>query len=380
VAQSPGGPVHVLVSDERAEHLPGCNMAFWRYALLETGGFDPIFTAAGDDVDLCWRVLDRGWELGFHPAALVWHHRRSQLRAYVRQQREYGRSEALVQVRHPHRFTFTGTARWHGRMYNPAVGAVGRQRIYRGAYGSAAFQSVYGAGGHGLDLAHQVGVPLAVLALLSAPLGLAWAPALLPAALGLALLVALATIDMACARPPRRVAARARFALSVAGLHLVQPLVRMWARRRHLPTARRDLPPKVPPLGPARAVGRGTLMVPFAGRREDLAAALVAELQRAGVHAAPAGAWEDHDAKLVGSTLVRGELVTSAYPTGYVQVQVRRRPRWALVATYFGALVVGVFIHPTAAAGLAVLGVVEVSRGTMRLRTRVRRAVGGTAE
>jgi O-antigen biosynthesis protein len=28
VARAPGGPIHVLLDDERAEHVPGCNMAF----------------------------------------------------------------------------------------------------------------------------------------------------------------------------------------------------------------------------------------------------------------------------------------------------------------------------------------------------------------
>ena len=32
VASAPGGPIHVLLDDERAEHVPGCNMAFWREA------------------------------------------------------------------------------------------------------------------------------------------------------------------------------------------------------------------------------------------------------------------------------------------------------------------------------------------------------------
>ena len=105
VARAPGGPVHVLVSDDRAEHVPGCNMAFWKEGLEELGGFDPIYTAAGDDVDFCWKVLDQNWDIGFHPAALVWHHRRAGLRAYLRQQRSYGRSEALVEARNPDRFT-----------------------------------------------------------------------------------------------------------------------------------------------------------------------------------------------------------------------------------------------------------------------------------
>ena len=28
VARAPGGPTHVLIDDNRAEHIPGCNMAF----------------------------------------------------------------------------------------------------------------------------------------------------------------------------------------------------------------------------------------------------------------------------------------------------------------------------------------------------------------
>jgi len=33
VANAPGGPVHVLLSDDTAEHIPGCNMAFRKAAL-----------------------------------------------------------------------------------------------------------------------------------------------------------------------------------------------------------------------------------------------------------------------------------------------------------------------------------------------------------
>jgi GT2 family glycosyltransferase len=77
VANTPGGPVHVLLSDTEAEHLPGCNMAFRREALLAVGGFDARFRVAGDDVDVCWALQARGETLGFHPAAMVWHRRRT---------------------------------------------------------------------------------------------------------------------------------------------------------------------------------------------------------------------------------------------------------------------------------------------------------------
>jgi GT2 family glycosyltransferase len=94
VARAPGGPMHVLLSDLEAEHIPGCNMAFRREALTDIGGFDPRYDAAGDDVDVCWRIRERGRTLGFSPAAMVWHHRRDSFRAFWRQQRGYGRAEA----------------------------------------------------------------------------------------------------------------------------------------------------------------------------------------------------------------------------------------------------------------------------------------------
>lgn len=103
VALSPGGPVHVLLTDEIAEHIPGCNMAFRREALLKIGGFDPIYRTAGDDVDVCWRMQVAGYTIGFHPVAFVWHHRRNSIKAYWKQQKGYGKAEALLENKWPER-------------------------------------------------------------------------------------------------------------------------------------------------------------------------------------------------------------------------------------------------------------------------------------
>ena len=56
VAKAPGIPTHVLISDQEAEHIPGCNMAYRKDTLQAVGGFDPQFRIAGDDVDVCWRL------------------------------------------------------------------------------------------------------------------------------------------------------------------------------------------------------------------------------------------------------------------------------------------------------------------------------------
>ena len=96
IARAPGGPTHVLLDDRIAEHVPGCNMAFRRDALLAIGGFNPIYLRAGDDVDVCWRLQARGWKIGFASAALVWHHHRASVKAYWRQQVGYGEGETLA--------------------------------------------------------------------------------------------------------------------------------------------------------------------------------------------------------------------------------------------------------------------------------------------
>jgi glycosyltransferase involved in cell wall biosynthesis len=146
VAVSPGGPTHVLISDEVAEHIAGCNMAFRREVLLGLGGFDPIYRAAGDDVDICWRFQDAGHVIGFSPAAIVWHFRRNTVRAYLRQQRGYGKAEALVYAKHPFRFNLFGQAKWLGRIYGDLSAALSLSRkpvIYSGTFGRGLFQTMY---------------------------------------------------------------------------------------------------------------------------------------------------------------------------------------------------------------------------------------------
>lgn len=145
VAVSPGGPTHVLLSDDTAEHIAGCNMAFRREALEEIEGFDPQFRAAGDDVDVCWRLQDRGYTIGFSPAAIVWHFRRNTIKDYLKQQRGYGKAEALVYFKHPYRFNLLGQARWLGRIYGDLSSSVFLRQpvIYSGVFGRGLFQTLY---------------------------------------------------------------------------------------------------------------------------------------------------------------------------------------------------------------------------------------------
>jgi GT2 family glycosyltransferase len=151
VARAPGAPNHVLLDDRVAEHVPGCNLAIRREALLEIGGFDPIFLRAGDDVDVCWRLQERGGQVTFSPAALVWHHHRGSLRAYWRQQLGYGEGEAWLRLRHRRRFS-RGSVNWRGRIYSglPFVRSLTERRLHSGVWGTAAFPTVYHIGAHPL--------------------------------------------------------------------------------------------------------------------------------------------------------------------------------------------------------------------------------------
>jgi GT2 family glycosyltransferase len=232
VAASPGQPTHVLESDQVAEHVPGCNMAFRREALLAINGFDPLYRKAGDDVDVCWRLQQAGMWITFAPGAFVWHHRRLGPRAYLKQQAGYGEAEALLRFQHPERFNAWGHGKWRGVLYGAALQGLRLcgPIIYRGTFGSGLFQCVYQPGA-----AHWAMLPttlewhlgVAVLGLVALFWPAAWFG--VGALLGLSLLVALVQSAQAHV-PPEHDGLRSRCLIAV--LCYLQPLVRSWARYR----------------------------------------------------------------------------------------------------------------------------------------------------
>lgn len=145
VAAAPGGPSHVLLTDTVAEHIPGCNMAWYRWAFETVGGFDVDYHKAGDDVDFCWRMQQAGYEIAFSPTAIVWHHRRFTLAAFQRQQEGYGEAESMLRFKHLIFFGPTGTAKWRGQIYGTPRFSwfINRPIIYHGIFGEGFFQSIY---------------------------------------------------------------------------------------------------------------------------------------------------------------------------------------------------------------------------------------------
>lgn len=230
VAAAPGGPSHVLLTDVVAEHIPGCNMAFHRWAFDRIGGFDPEYRKAGDDVDFCWRLQQEGEVIAFSPSAIVWHYRRFTLKAFRKQQEGYGEAESLLRFKHLVFFGPTGTAKWKGQVYGAPrfTWLINQPVIYHGVFGEGLFQCIYPTPQSELAayLSSIEWVTLtSFLFLLSIPF-----PALRIVAylmFGGTFLVALSYMIHAKLEP-RFDTIRAR--LLVAFLALSQPLVRGWAR------------------------------------------------------------------------------------------------------------------------------------------------------
>ncbi|HSI32880.1 MAG: glycosyltransferase [Phycisphaerae bacterium] len=393
VAASPGGPSHVMFDDRYAEHVPGCNMAFRRDALLALGGFDAQFRQAGDDVDVCWRFLDAGKRIGYAPAAWVWHHRRGTVRAYLKQQKGYGRSEAMLGFKHPHRFNARGCARWNGVIYGE--GAVGlpvvAPAVHHGRFGLNPFQIVYRQTRYSrwayvtLLEWHALALMLGLLGVVCAPLlwvGCAMAVVSLSVAAHMAWTAPLPAGAPWWCRP------------LVAGLHLAQPVVRAWHRAGYR-LSRRRLPDTPADAGEARAhvkrIGPGVFDLYFesdarARGREHVLPALEAHARQTGWNGDFHAEWELHDVHLYADpwhdVLIRAATEELGWPKRFTRLRCRLRwamlPRlcaavgavWAAVGATTGHWWVGagagVFI-------LVLLAMLAVSRA------RCRRAVAGLA-
>jgi GT2 family glycosyltransferase/exo-beta-1,3-glucanase (GH17 family) len=365
VAASPGGPIHVLITDDRAEHVPGCNMAFRKDALQEIGYFDPIYEAAGDDVDVCWKLLDRGHEIAFSPQAQVLHRRRGTVRAYLRQQLGYGKAERLMASRHRHRFNGLGQARWAGFIYGGPrlLMRVLRPVVYHGSMGTAPFQPVVGRRAEAV--APRVGalvplfIPFALLGLL-APVSLWWliAPALVVAAL-----TAYGGAVALSVRAPRTEPRPLAFRLLVGLLHVVQPLARAWGRvRARAPEAVAD--------------GR---RFAWLGDRTAWLDSLARDLAARGCHVRFGEGHDGWDLEARRWPFVRARVTTAVLWRWTPSYRVAYRPRAALGGA-LAAVAALVLWSPTAGAAAAVVLVLALLVETAALVRAAREAVRTTTE
>lgn len=80
-------------------YLPTCNLLIRKTIFLAVGGFDSLLRV-GEDVDLCWRVLDYGATIYYLPSGLVYHYHRTRLIPFLHRRYIYGQSEAKLQKKH----------------------------------------------------------------------------------------------------------------------------------------------------------------------------------------------------------------------------------------------------------------------------------------
>jgi glycosyltransferase involved in cell wall biosynthesis len=363
VAQSPGAPAEVLVADDRAEHVPGCNMAYVRRTLEEIGGFDPVYTSAGDDVDVCWKLLERGDEIAFAPAAQVHHHRRGTVRGYLRQQRGYGRAERMLAGAHPQRFNRLAQARWRGFIYGGAaiLPSLLRPVVYHGYMGAAPFQPV---ARRRAEIANMwaaallpLTLPVAALGLLLAFLSPWWA--LLSAAAALVVAAYLAAV--AASIPSQRGEPKPRrLALLVGFLHLAQPFARTWGRLRGRPAE------GLPFVHPA-----------WSGDRWTWLRHLERELRTHNCSTRPGSPSAPWDLEVRAGPLLVGRVTTAVmwHWEPHYSVAYRLRPlAWIAAALVVGVALADPSIGWFLLAGTGVLLAIEAAI----LRTRVRAALAHT--
>jgi GT2 family glycosyltransferase len=232
-ALAPGIPREVRGAGDELTQLCGCNMALTKSALHQVGGFDTSFIAAGDDVDLSWRLADLPAEkrapLINAPGAVVIHQRRATLGDYFRQQRGYGVGEGLLYKKYPLRTP--GGGGLYGGAGSWLSALLGGPRVYHGAFGRGLFQTLYASA----DVPWLAELPqtfewiaisliLVVAGALSPLLGtLGW--------LGIALWIATAILSAAFAEGDgREISFTARIILVI--LYMVGPLLRSLERER----------------------------------------------------------------------------------------------------------------------------------------------------
>jgi GT2 family glycosyltransferase len=373
VANAPGGPTHVLLSDREAEHIPGCNMAFRKASLDVIGGFDPQFRVAGDDVDICWRLQDQGWTVGFSPGALVWHHRRDHVRAYLKQQNEYGKAEALLERKWPERYNRVGHLSWAGRVYGNGAAkklAWRRWKIYYGQWGTGLFQSVYQRVPGplaSLPLVPEWYLVLAALAALSV-LGVLWAPLLLAlpllvlatSALVFEAVIGAARASFAHASGSRLATVRCR--ATTALLYMLQPLARLAGRLSYglAPWRRRSVSALAVPMPRTSSIWCERWKSP-----EDRLQRVESELRQEGLVVRHGSEYDRWDLRVRGGILgaTRIRMAVEEHGSGRQLVLYRSWPKLSrgglVLPALFAALSLGAALDGASVAG-AVLGAISL--------------------
>ncbi len=343
IANAPG-PNHVLLTDKIAEHIPGVNMAFRKKALQAIGGFDTRFWVAGDDVDLCWRIQDEVGPIGFAPAAVVWHHRRSSFRKYWKQQVGYGKAEALLEKKWPEKYNTLGQMKWSGRIYGKGISLHFRSlrgRIYQGVWGSAPFQSLYQSSNSiwSLTLMPEWYLVIALMAVISL-LTFGWGSPIIFAVTGSLLLlsIVLPLVEAFLSAKHAKFIVNSKIRgqpskmlIATAFLHMTQPLARLKGRLSNglTPWRRRGIKAKTQFLPKTMALWREKWEDPLETLRE-----FQVKLQKGGVAVTPGNDYDHWDLEIYGGLFgkTRLQLATEEHGASKQFLRFRILPKYSRFA------------------------------------------------
>jgi hypothetical protein len=350
MAAAPGLPREVRAGDDRLAQLCGCNMAIKKTALHKVGGFDPMFTTAGDDVDLSWRLAATNETLAYAPGAVVIHERRATLGAYLKQQRGYGIGEGLLFRKYPLR-----NADQDGMYAGPSwIGSLlGGARVYYGEFGRGLFQTVYSAGNSYAELPLtiqwiELSLILLILGSVSRLLGVL-------GSVGIALSILVAGSSAASTPLPHAYSGPiARVYLWI--VNLLGPAVRSSARE-FVKWQFEPAGASADPNGPVELHGPIEFVAPDSATKIDSATILDAireALVHRGVAVAETDGFQSYDLEIVVPPMIRVPINALRSDAGLALLwRVRPAPRRALIA----AAVTFVLLTAAFSLGAAIVGV-----------------------
>jgi hypothetical protein len=284
-----------------------------------------------------------------------WHHRRNSLVMYWRQQKGYGKAEALLEEKWPERYNTAGHVAWAGRLYGRGFALpipFGRSRVYGGVWGSAGYQSLYAPAPPtllSLPLMPEWYFLIAALAAL-ALLGLSWPPLLWAAPLlALAIAPPIAQAGLAATRahfpvPAQSAAEKAQRWVLTFGMHLIQPLARLVGRLRQglTPWRRRGSPDLAAPWPRHDTIWSETWRAP-----EAWAERLESSLRQHGAVVTRGGDFDRWDLHARGGLFggVIGHLAVEEHGAGKQFLRLGTRPRvaWPIAGIVVGSVLLGGF-------------------------------------
>ncbi len=89
-------------------HIRGCNSSYLARAFWDVGGFDEMYTGGGgEEEDLTFRMLNKGYRVVYDDNAYLWHWRRKGPLDFIKQHYNYGWWGGFLRLRNGHKYAFT---------------------------------------------------------------------------------------------------------------------------------------------------------------------------------------------------------------------------------------------------------------------------------